>query len=124
LKVRSVTGVVVSFSSHPAAARARPSKAHFTALLYFIASSLLPVRSQLSSVGSAADRAPHADLRVATGGELGGGQLDHDGQHVEACHVVELPTAQLTAGDRKSTRLNSSHVANSYAGLCLKKKKN
>src|SRR5439155_21813464 len=24
--------------------------------------------------------------------------------------------------DRKSTRLNSSHVANSYAGLCLKKK--
>src|SRR5439155_3299328 len=24
--------------------------------------------------------------------------------------------------DRKSTRLNSSHVANSYAGFCLKKK--
>src|SRR5690625_5603420 len=27
-------------------------------------------------------------------------------------------------GDRKSTRLNSSHVANSYAVFCLKKKKN
>src|SRR5690625_6039710 len=27
------------------------------------------------------------------------------------------------AGDRKSTRLNSSHVANSYAVFCLKKKK-
>src|SRR5439155_21474872 len=26
-------------------------------------------------------------------------------------------------GDRKSTRLNSSHVANPYAGLLLKKKK-
>src|SRR5690625_6783707 len=26
-------------------------------------------------------------------------------------------------GDRKSTRLNSSHVANSYAVFCLKKKK-
>src|SRR5437660_1871552 len=26
------------------------------------------------------------------------------------------------AGDRKSTRLNSSHVANSYAVFCLKKK--
>src|SRR5690625_5081928 len=26
--------------------------------------------------------------------------------------------------DRKSTRLNSSHVANSYAVFCLKKKKN
>src|SRR5690606_40506779 len=27
-------------------------------------------------------------------------------------------------GDRKSTRLNSSHVKNSYAVFCLKKKKN
>src|SRR5690625_6356996 len=27
-------------------------------------------------------------------------------------------------GDRKSTRLNSSHVATSYAVFCLKKKKN
>src|SRR6266705_2417868 len=26
-------------------------------------------------------------------------------------------------GDRKSTRLNSSHRTNSYAGVCLKKKK-
>src|SRR5439155_910456 len=29
----------------------------------------------------------------------------------------------LTIGDRKSTRLNSSHVAISYAVFCLKKKK-
>src|SRR5690625_6643950 len=28
-----------------------------------------------------------------------------------------------TAGDRKSTRLNSSHVATSYAVFCLKKKR-
>src|SRR5690625_5571580 len=28
----------------------------------------------------------------------------------------------LTRADRKSTRLNSSHVANSYAVFCLKKK--
>src|SRR5690625_6452897 len=28
------------------------------------------------------------------------------------------------SGDRKSTRLNSSHVAISYAVFCLKKKKN
>src|SRR3989442_4653791 len=27
-----------------------------------------------------------------------------------------------TSGDRKSTRLNSSHVRISYAGFCLKKK--
>src|SRR5690625_6369817 len=29
--------------------------------------------------------------------------------------------AQLDGGDRKSTRLNSSHVATEYAVLCLKK---
>src|SRR5690625_4242284 len=32
--------------------------------------------------------------------------------------------ARLLKGDRKSTRLNSSHVAISYAVFCLKKKKN
>src|SRR2546422_8289837 len=31
--------------------------------------------------------------------------------------------AGLSAGDRKSTRLNSSHGYNSYAGFCLEKKK-
>src|SRR5437868_12166025 len=31
---------------------------------------------------------------------------------------------QLIIGDRKSTRLNSSHVSISYAVFCLKKKKN
>src|SRR2546426_12345684 len=30
---------------------------------------------------------------------------------------------QLVAGDRKSTRLNSSHLVISYAVFCLKKKK-
>src|SRR5439155_25437169 len=30
---------------------------------------------------------------------------------------------QIPGGDRKSTRLNSSHVAISYAVFCLKKKK-
>src|SRR5256885_10975385 len=30
----------------------------------------------------------------------------------------------LAKGDRKSTRLNSSHLVISYAGFCLKKKKN
>src|SRR5690625_6522319 len=35
----------------------------------------------------------------------------------------ELLTTTGTVGDRKSTRLNSSHVAISYAVFCLKKKK-
>src|SRR5256885_2572493 len=33
------------------------------------------------------------------------------------------PSQQETRGDRKSTRLNSSHLEISYAVFCLKKKK-
>src|SRR5690606_6503767 len=36
--------------------------------------------------------------------------------------VVTLPDGRDFAGDRKSTRLNSSHVKISYAVFCLKKK--
>src|SRR5690625_5972524 len=35
---------------------------------------------------------------------------------------IEFAAAQVASGDRKSTRLNSSHVAISYAVFCLKKK--
>src|SRR3989442_10127554 len=35
-----------------------------------------------------------------------------------------LSGIQASGGDRKSTRLNSSHVRISYAVFCLKKKKN
>src|SRR2546430_3480879 len=35
-----------------------------------------------------------------------------------------VPAAQRRTGDRKSTRLNSSHSQISYAVFCLKKKKN
>src|SRR5436305_3935280 len=40
-------------------------------------------------------------------------------------HVGECPRRprESAAGDRKSTRLNSSHVRISYAVFCLKKKK-
>src|SRR5205807_5335137 len=33
------------------------------------------------------------------------------------------PASRRSAGDRKSTRLNSSHLVISYAVFCLKKKK-
>src|SRR2546430_12401360 len=36
---------------------------------------------------------------------------------------VEVAAAQDAGGDRKSTRLNSSHSQISYAVFCLKKKK-
>src|SRR5207249_12258488 len=35
----------------------------------------------------------------------------------------EVADTKLVSGDRKSTRLNSSHVSISYAVFCLKKKK-
>src|SRR5436309_3603363 len=38
--------------------------------------------------------------------------------------LLKSTTAEILAVDRKSTRLNSSHVKISYAVFCLKKKKN
>src|SRR5207249_7220521 len=49
------------------------------------------------------------------------GQLDAGAIDVE---LRECDAALIVARDRKSTRLNSSHVSNSYAVFCLKKKKN
>src|SRR5690606_40920839 len=48
-----------------------------------------------------------------------------DGDLVFAPRLDELRhvEGERHVGDRKSTRLNSSHVKNSYAVLCLKKKK-
>src|SRR2546426_5874715 len=39
-------------------------------------------------------------------------------------HLELLPTHDHARTDRKSTRLNSSHLVTSYAVFCLKKKKN
>src|SRR5690242_20858030 len=55
-------------------------------------------------------------LDVAVGIELD----DHSGTFVNHPHVVVLIDADR---DRKSTRLNSSHMSISYAVFCLKKKK-
>src|SRR5436309_4442071 len=42
---------------------------------------------------------------------------------LERARMALLEKAQPYLGDRKSTRLNSSHVKISYAVFCLKKKK-
>src|SRR3989442_10483966 len=49
----------------------------------------------------------------------------HDGSDlpVPETHLM-APPISLRIPDRKSTRLNSSHVRISYAVFCLKKKKN
>src|SRR5947199_4956159 len=38
-------------------------------------------------------------------------------------HHARAPGGRVGRGDRKSTRLNSSHLGSSYAVFCLKKKK-
>src|SRR5690606_3305700 len=47
-----------------------------------------------------------------------------DGLEVLLLDEAGEPVETLAPGDRKSTRLNSSHVKISYAVFCLKKKKN
>src|SRR5690625_5447951 len=46
-----------------------------------------------------------------------------DGVVIQEAVQVALDAGTRTRDDRKSTRLNSSHVAISYAVFCLKKKK-
>src|SRR5690349_25143350 len=48
-------------------------------------------------------------------------QVGH--RRLGSVHRVPRTMALGTGGDRKSTRLNSSHVEISYAVFCLKKKK-
>src|SRR3989442_1978123 len=46
----------------------------------------------------------------------------HEAAHL-GLQICKLEMSRLMNGDRKSTRLNSSHVRISYAVFCLKKKK-
>src|SRR5207249_11720615 len=69
-------------------------------------------------------------VAFVTGGARGIGQaiaieLARSGAGVVFCDIcdADLAAGTLSAIDRKSTRLNSSHVSISYAVFCLKKKK-
>src|SRR5690348_17440805 len=64
----------------------------------------------------------HDALPISAGAALASRQGRHRQQpgaegHAPLCHC------RLVRGDRKSTRLNSSHPSISYAVFCLKKKK-
>src|SRR5690349_2823427 len=48
--------------------------------------------------------------------------LDHVTERVRVGRLSEDAVVEFFAADRKSTRLNSSHVEISYAVFCLKKK--
>src|SRR5699024_12135401 len=65
-------------------------------------------KAELRSPGRPGDRAPGGALKTAEGG---------------AGHRMPHLQLQPSQPDRKSTRLNSSHVSISYAVFCLKEKK-
>src|SRR5256885_9209932 len=72
-------------------------------------------------------RSVHVDLAVQRMGQQRGharaiGGLDQG--HAGFIAGGFDPQNQQTHGDRKSTRLNSSHLVISYAVFCLKKKNN
>src|SRR5690606_42157155 len=70
--------------------------------------------------GAVADPRAHRGLDRATGRTSR--PFEHPRQPYEPWCSIRLVTCRWPA-DRKSTRLNSSHVKISYAVFCLKKKK-
>src|SRR5690606_42126277 len=67
----------------------------------------------------------HPDHRLSAGRRTGRRYRRGGGRRNDAGRIRQVGLSEhVPAGDRKSTRLNSSHVKISYAVFCLKKKKN
>src|SRR3989454_4734811 len=68
---------------------------------------------------------PGGDNRTAHGDRAGRARGERDAARPPAGRVTAAALRDIlgTARDRKSTRLNSSHLVISYAVFCLKKKK-
>src|SRR5256885_5389404 len=65
-----------------------------------------------------------ADARGVRGGRGGAHLVRHAHLHAHSAAARRSRFRPRRAADRKSTRLNSSHLVISYAVFCLKKKKN
>src|SRR2546426_2001541 len=80
-------------------------------------------------ISDQSDKAQSLDLALSQiERQFGRGSLMRLGAAGAVAEVAVIPTgslaldAALGVGDRKSTRLNSSHLVISYAVFCLKKK--
>src|SRR5207249_11387721 len=62
------------------------------------------------------------DLRADNRRDVASANFDH--LRILVVDLCPCQRPESANGDRKSTRLNSSHVSISYAVFCLKKKKN
>src|SRR5207249_9258625 len=90
---------------------------HHLAGTEFLQERDIPFRGGPDDVGSA--RVRELDRE---GADPARGAVDEDAIACGHARVVEQRLPRREAGDRKSTRLNSSHVSISYAVFCLKKK--
>src|SRR3712207_7740806 len=89
-------------------------------------STLFPYTTLFRSAGRVVRSSPSARARPGARGRGGGGRAGGAalGGEDGACRFADPPRPRLDrGGDRKSTRLNSSHANISYAVFCLKKKK-
>src|SRR3712207_8288488 len=84
-------------------------------------STLFPYTTLFRSDG---DGAGDAQPLLLTAGEAGTGPGQAVLDLVPQVRAAQGPLHELVEGDRKSTRLNSSHANISYAVFCLKKKNN
>src|SRR3712207_8206659 len=84
-------------------------------------STLFPYTTLFRSVVAVRRRLARRHGRGGVGADrvTGGGRLVGEAVDVQAV----LAAGRRVGGDRKSTRLNSSHAHISYAVFCLKKKK-
>src|SRR3712207_7043690 len=68
-------------------------------------------------------RSHSRDVHRRQGGRTGDGQRPRLPGGVGEAEDADAPAGPFQPGDRKSTRLNSSHANISYAVFCLTKKK-
>src|SRR5688500_19599672 len=78
-------------------------------------STLFPYTTLFRSSARRMTRPPSASIRVSTGAV--------HSSSISAITASLFGVSDRAASDRKSTRLNSSHLVISYAVFCLKKKK-
>src|SRR5262245_64212653 len=87
-----------------------------------------PTRRSSDLLGAARGVSEIAGHRARLRPDVGGELVEQLAPSRHQRQRILLARAELTrdrlVGDRKSTRLNSSHLGISYAVFCLKKKKN
>src|SRR5690242_21390161 len=89
-------------------------------------STLFPYTTLFRSNSGGAAVNPRGELVGIVQGELGAPDFEIRGPESErrpSGLSLVLPAGAIRPADRKSTRLNSSHMSISYAVFCLKKKK-